>query len=113
MEAVVESQARMEQENESHRRQPANYKSEVLSPLNGLSDCECLALLWLMRRGNPNFIERSEEIRGLLRKNVVFPIDDNHEIYAVRGDIWAAREQYMSAHKDKRTPELFPWCKRF
>lgn len=110
----METQARMEQENESHRKQPTNCKkSDVLLSLGTLSNSECLALLWLMRRGNPHFIERSEEIRGLLRKNVVFPIDDNHEIYTVRGEIWAAKEQYMNAHKDKRTPELFAWRNRF
>lgn len=110
----METQARMEQENESHRKQPANCrKNDALLSLDTLSDSECSALLWLMRRGNRHFIERSEEIRGLLRKNIVFPIDDNHEIYMVRGNIWAAKEQYMNAHKDKRTPELFPWPNRF
>lgn len=105
----MESQARIGQENEGHRQHAASErKSEVLSSLETLSDSECVALLWLMRRGNPQFVERSDDIRGLLRKHVVFPIDDNHEIYAVRTDIWNAREQFINAHEDKENHRAVP-----
>lgn len=107
METIVESQARMVQENDGHRQHTAS-ESEGLLSLETLSDSESLALLWLMRRGHPQFIERSDDIRGLLRKNVVFPIDDNHEVYAVRRDVWTAREQFINAHEDKKTSEQFP-----
>ncbi|PDT82458.1 hypothetical protein [Sinorhizobium sp. BJ1] len=93
----------------SGRRAADRPPKEAVLALDVLSDSERLALLWIMRRGNAHFIEWSAEIQGLSRKGVVFPIDDNHEIYTVRGNIWAAREQYMNAHRDVKTTDLFPY----
>ena len=29
----------------------------------------------------------------------MFPIDDNHEVFAVRDNIWAARDQFLNANE--------------
>lgn len=102
----MKAQASMRQHVEMWRNDRADQEeNEALRNWDVLSDSERFALLCLMRRGSPHFSEWSDDIQGLFRKNVVFPIDDNHQVYAVRGNIWAAREKYMNAHNDEKTPE--------
>ena len=97
----MKAQASVKHNTERRRQENADQQDvEAVQDLDLLSDSERLALLSLMRRGIPHFITWSDDIQGLFRKRVVFPIDDNHEVYLVRRDIWAAREQYVKAHKD-------------
>ncbi|PDT81738.1 hypothetical protein [Sinorhizobium sp. BJ1] len=112
----MKAQASVKQTTERWQDEAADRQDiEALLGLDVLSGSERLALLSLMRRGIPHFSKWSDDVQGLFRKSVVFPIDDNHEVYAVRANIWAAREQYMTAHKDKKTPSdmcIEAACKR-
>ncbi|MGX1261925.1 hypothetical protein [Sinorhizobium fredii] len=101
----MKAQASVKQNTEGRRKESVDQRdTQAVQDLDLLSDSERIALLSLMRRGIPHVSMWSDDVQGLFRKGVVYPIDDNHEVYAVRRDIWAAREQYANAHKDKRLP---------
>ncbi|WP_037382783.1 hypothetical protein [Sinorhizobium americanum] len=98
----MKTQASVKQNTERRRKESVDKQDiEPIQDLDILSDSERIALLTLMRRGIPHFRMWSDDIHGLFRKRIVFPIDDNHEVYAVRRDIWEAGEQYANANKDK------------
>ncbi|MBL3685242.1 hypothetical protein F2981_32530 (plasmid) [Sinorhizobium meliloti] len=98
----------MEQETLGRRSEVTDpaYKQTFLA-LEVLSDSERSALIGLMRRGSLYFSDCSGDIQGLFRKNIVFPIDDDQQVFTVRGDIWAAREQVLNTHDNEQTLGLF------
>lgn len=83
----------------SATRSADRLPKEAFLDLDVLSESEHLVLLRLMRRGHQHFSEWSAEIQALWRKKIVFPIDDNHEVFAVRDNIWAARDQFLNANE--------------